>query len=72
MDAPFKHGEFSWSELITKDAKAAKTFYTKLFGWETDGMPMPGGMTYTIIKVGGKGIGGIMQTPKEAKGMPPT
>ena len=65
------NGEFSWCELITDDVKGAKKFYTKLFGWETEEMSMPEGMTYTVIKVGGKGIGGIMKTPKEAKGLPP-
>lgn len=67
----FVNGEFSWCELITNNVKAAKTFYTKLFGWETEEMPMPEGMKYTVIKAGGKGIGGIMKTPKEAKGLPP-
>jgi predicted enzyme related to lactoylglutathione lyase len=33
-------------------------------------MSMPG-MTYTVVKAGGKGIGGIMSIPKEAEGMPP-
>ena len=31
-------------------------------------MSMPG-MTYTVVKAGGKGIGGIMSIPKEAQGM---
>jgi uncharacterized protein len=70
MDEQFKNGEFSWCELITTDVAAAKDFYTKLFGWETEEMSMPG-MTYTIIKAGGQGIGGIMAVPKEAQGMPP-
>jgi predicted enzyme related to lactoylglutathione lyase len=71
MDEQFKqHGAFSWCELMTTDANAAKAFYTKLFGWDTEDMSMPG-MTYTVVKVGGKGIGGIMLIPKEAQGMPP-
>ena len=71
MDEKFKqHGTFSWCELMTTDADAAKAFYTKLFGWDTEDMSMPG-MTYTVVKVGGKGIGGIMSIPKEAQGMPP-
>ena len=71
MDEKFKqHGVFSWCELMTTDADAAKAFYTKLFGWDTEDMSMPG-MTYTVVKVGGKGIGGIMSIPKEAQGMPP-
>ena len=71
MDDQFKqHGAFSWSELMTTDVAAAKAFYTKLFGWATVEMTMEA-MTYTVVKAGGKEIGGIMPIPKEAKGMPP-
>jgi predicted enzyme related to lactoylglutathione lyase len=71
MNDPFKqHGTFSWCELMTTDAAAAKDFYTRLFGWETEDMSMPG-MTYTVVKAGGSGIGGIMAIPENAKGMPP-
>jgi predicted enzyme related to lactoylglutathione lyase len=71
MDEQFKqHGAFSWCELMTTDVDAAKTFYTKLFGWDSEAMSMPG-MTYTVVKAGGKGIGGIMTIPKEAQGTPP-
>jgi uncharacterized protein len=71
MDEQFKqHGAFSWCELMTTDVNAAKAFYTKLFGWDSEAMSMPG-MTYTVIKAGGKGIGGIMTIPKEAQGTPP-
>ncbi|MEO8417853.1 MAG: VOC family protein [Methylophilaceae bacterium] len=71
MDEQFKqNGAFSWCELKTTDVDAAKAFYTKLFGWDTEDMSMPG-MTYTVVKAGGKGIGGIMSIPQEAQGMPP-
>jgi uncharacterized protein len=70
MEDQFKHGQFNWCELMTTDVDAAKKFYTKLFGWETEEMSVPG-MTYTVIKVGGEGIGGIMNIPEPAKGMPP-
>ncbi len=72
MDEQFKqHGAFSWCDLMTTDVKAAKAFYSKLFGWEMEEMAMPG-MPYTVVKAGGKGIGGIAPMPKEAtKGMPP-
>lgn len=71
MSDPFKqHGAFSWCELMTTDVEAAKAFYTKLFGWDTEDMSMPG-MAYTVVKAGGNGIGGIMPMPKEAKGTPP-
>lgn len=72
MDEQFKlHGAFSWCELMTTDVDAAKKFYTSLFGWETDEMTMPG-MSYTVVKAGGKDMGGIMAMPPDApKGMPP-
>jgi uncharacterized protein len=72
MDEQFKtHGAFSWGELMTTDVTSAKAFYTKLFGWELEDMSMPD-MTYTVVKAGGKGMGGIMPMPKDAPpGMPP-
>jgi len=65
-----QHGAFSWCELMTTDVDAAKAFYGKLFGWGMEDMPMPE-MTYTVVKAGGNGIGGIMAIPKQAQGMPP-
>jgi len=65
-----QHGAFSWCELMTTDVAQAVAFYTKLFGWETEDMSMPG-MTYTVVKAGGKAIGGIAGIPPEAKDCPP-
>jgi uncharacterized protein len=70
MEYQFKHGQFNWCELMTTNVDAAKKFYTELFGWETEEMSMPG-MNYTVVKVGGEGIGGIMNMPEVAKGVPP-
>ncbi|HID70748.1 MAG TPA: VOC family protein [Desulfobacterales bacterium] len=71
MDEQYKqHGAFSWCELITPDVAEAKAFYEKLFGWVLEDMPMEG-MTYTIVKAGGREVGGIMTTPPEAEGKPP-
>ncbi len=70
MEDKFKHGQFDWCELLTTDVAAAKKFYMKLFGWETEDLSMPG-MTYTVVKVGGEGIGGIMKIPESATGMLP-
>jgi uncharacterized protein len=72
MDEQFKtHGAFSWCELMTTDSKAAKDFYTRLFGWTTEEMSVTPGMTYTVIKVGGKGVGGIMSISPQAQGTAP-
>ncbi|PKN51901.1 MAG: VOC family protein [Deltaproteobacteria bacterium HGW-Deltaproteobacteria-13] len=70
MEDQFKQGEFNWCELMTTDVNAAKKFYAGLFGWEMEDMSIPG-MTYTVVKAGGQGVGGIMSMPKEAQGAPP-
>jgi predicted enzyme related to lactoylglutathione lyase len=49
-------------ELNTTDPEKAKSFYTKLFSWKLQDMPMPMG-TYTMIDVGGGTGGGLMKHP---------
>jgi predicted enzyme related to lactoylglutathione lyase len=56
---------FVWYELMSSDVAAAKAFYTKVIGWKTQDMPMPG-MTYTLLSVGDTQIGGMMTLPKDA------
>ncbi len=68
-DALKQHGAFSWNELMTNDVAAAKKFYTEAFDWEFKDEPMEG-MTYTVVKAGGKDIGGIMAWPPESGEMP--
>ena len=65
-----RHGAISWSELITTDVDAAKSFYGEVFNWTFEDAPMEG-MTYTLFNANGKEIGGIMPTPEQAEGMPP-
>jgi predicted enzyme related to lactoylglutathione lyase len=64
MANPFVH-----VELHTNDLARAKNFYSKLFGWTLQDMPMPGGGSYTMIQVG-TGTGGGM-TVNQAPGVPP-
>ncbi len=66
-----KNGAFGWFELMTTDVDAAKAFYKELFGWEYETVPMPGA-EYTVIKVDGNAVAGIMVMPAECKGMPPS
>jgi uncharacterized protein len=66
-------GAVSWTELLTTDPKAAVEFYGGVFGWKYDAMQMgPDAPPYQVIKVGEAAIGGVMQTPPQAAGMPPT
>jgi predicted enzyme related to lactoylglutathione lyase len=57
MANPFVH-----VELNTTDVDKAKAFYTKLFAWKLEDVPMPGG-SYTMISVGEGTGGGIMKHP---------
>jgi predicted enzyme related to lactoylglutathione lyase len=43
-------GTFSWAELATNDADAAKAFYTQLFGWEYEDNPAGEGQIYSMAK----------------------
>ena len=71
MRDPYQqHGAFSWFELMTTDVEGAKKFYTQLFGWETEDLPMEN-MSYSITKIGDQGVGGIMPLPPEAEGVAP-
>lgn len=65
-----KHGAFGWFELMTTDVEGAKAFYEKLFGWEYETVPMQYG-DYTVVKVDGDAVAGIMDMPEECKGMSP-
>lgn len=62
MANPFVH-----VELHTGDLAEAKAFYSGLFDWNLQDMPMPGGSSYTMINVGEGTGGGMMHDP----GMPP-
>jgi predicted enzyme related to lactoylglutathione lyase len=55
---------------MTTDSEAATKFYASLFGWETEEAPMEE-MKYTVVKVGGEPVGGMMKMPPEMQGMPP-
>jgi len=71
MDEQYRQqGIFSWCELMTTDVPAAKAFYSGLFGWALEDMEMPD-MTYTVLKVGDRPVGGLMHMPPDAAGFPP-
>lgn len=72
----YKPGTFCWVELATTDGEAAKQFYSELFGWTGNDMPVGPGMTYTILLLDGKegkDVGALFQMPPEmaAQGIPP-
>jgi predicted enzyme related to lactoylglutathione lyase len=63
----FKPGTFCWVELGTTDGEAAKKFYTELFGWGFEDIPLGPDKVYTILKLNGKDVGAVMPL----QGIPP-
>ena len=58
--APTPAGRFVWHDLMTTDAPRAQAFYTALFGWTTQVMPMGEFGDYTMVTAGEHGVGGIV------------
>jgi predicted enzyme related to lactoylglutathione lyase len=54
-------GKFVWFEHLSNDIPAARAFYEKLFGWNTEMMAMSSGDPYPVIHNGESGIGGYAQ-----------
>ena len=54
-------GMFCWIELATNDAAAAKSFYSSVFGWKINDMPIPDGSVYTMLQVDGHDLGALYE-----------
>jgi predicted enzyme related to lactoylglutathione lyase len=67
LDQPYS---LVWTELMTNDPKKSQAFYTGLFEWGTEVMPM-GTFDYTLWKRGTHSAGGMMQIQPEMGPMPP-
>lgn len=65
-------GTFSWVDLTTTDQTASKAFYTQLFGWTCNDMPLGNGQHYTMFQLQGKNVAGCgpMQPAQQEQGMP--
>lgn len=58
------HGASSWFETMTSSADRAAAFYSKLFGWSPELMPITE-MKYTVFKLDGVSIAGMFQIMPE-------
>ncbi len=65
------HGMPSWFECLTSDVERGRKFYEALFGWTSESSAMPGGYTYTVFKLGGEFVGGMMGISPEMGAMKP-
>ncbi len=59
-------GAFSWVDLATTDAGAAKKFYDALFGWELEDMDAAGA-SYTMARLDGAAVAGLYEMSAEAR-----
>jgi predicted enzyme related to lactoylglutathione lyase len=69
----YSHGTFSWIDNPTTEQEVAKGFYTALFGWDYDDVPIPGEMVYSLATLRDQVVGAIapqMQDEREL-GVPP-
>lgn len=66
-------GTFCWTDLATTDQEAAKAFYADLFGWQAEDMPAGEGITYSMMRLGGRDVAAIAPQPQEQRdaGVPP-
>jgi predicted enzyme related to lactoylglutathione lyase len=75
MSVVEKHapGTFCWMELGTTNAASAKAFYTALFGWQPNDMPLGPDQFYTMLQLDGKEVGALYEMDKSMKsqGIPP-
>lgn len=63
-----EHGAMTWCEVNTRDAGAAREFYSKLLNMTTHKME---GMDYYTLQRGDEMLAGILQMTEEWEGIPP-
>lgn len=57
-DMAWRHGHFTWNELMTRDVERAKSFYAQSIGWTFEPAPGPAGI-YWIAKSGEERVAGL-------------
>src|SRR3954469_3641960 len=66
-------GTFSWVDLSTTDPEGAKAFYTSLFGWTAEDLPVGDDMVYTMLSLGDHVVAALSAQGAEQRdaGAPP-
>lgn len=69
----YEPGTFCWTDLATTDTAGAKSFYSGLFGWEAEDLPVGDGVFYSIMRRDGKSVAAIGPQPQQQTdaGVPP-
>jgi predicted enzyme related to lactoylglutathione lyase len=58
-------GTFSWAELVTSDADAAKAFYAAVFGWDYRDSPVGDGMVYSTALLDGRAAAALYSSAEQ-------
>ena len=64
----YEDGVFSWVDLATTDPVAAKQFYTQLFNWTFQDLPVEGAPPYSMAFKGDRRVAALFQMPEEMRG----
>jgi len=64
-------GTFCWIELATDDTGGAKTFYSRLFGWSVNEIPMGEAEVYFIFQKNGADAAAMYRQGKDQEGARP-
>jgi len=60
--AVYAPGTPMWVDISAKDAAAARTFYSQLFGWDPDVVDDPQAGGYALFRLNGKVVAGVGPT----------
>jgi predicted enzyme related to lactoylglutathione lyase len=68
----YRHGQFSWIDIMTPDLRASRNFYSELFDWDMVDKPLDGGSLYVEFQFGGRAVAGMGEMPSDRRssGMP--
>lgn len=66
-----KPGQFCWFELATNDQNGASSFYSDLFGWNANHVPISENYVYTMMEKNGKQAAAVYAMGPDEQGMPP-
>jgi predicted enzyme related to lactoylglutathione lyase len=62
-------GTFCWVELGTLDTKAAKQFYSELFGWKVNDVEYAKNQFYTMLQINDKPVAALYELNQQQKEM---
>ena len=69
----YENGVFSWVDLMTTDPEAAKTFYSQLFDWRFEDIPVPNSPPYSMAFKGDRRVTALFAMPEsmQSQNIPP-